>query len=91
MSKKYLSKKDIYAKLILPTIENAGWNKLTQFLEDVYFTNGKMSGNARSTIRGVRKRPNYILNINRIPIANIDAKNNKIGFHSVSNKYSIML
>ncbi|MFV0346638.1 MAG: hypothetical protein ACK5IQ_10395 [Bacteroidales bacterium] len=37
-NKKTLSERDICTKFITPAIEKAGWNKQTQLLEDVLFT-----------------------------------------------------
>ena len=35
MNKKLLSERDICTKFISPAIESAGWNKQTQYLEEV--------------------------------------------------------
>jgi len=83
MSKKLLSERDICTKFISPAIENAGWNKLTQYLEEVSFTDGKIYVKGRLTTRGVRKRADYILYYKpNIPIAIIEAKDNK---HSIGS------
>lgn len=83
MSKKLLSERDICTKFISPAIEDAGWNKLTQYLEEVSFTDGKIYVKGRLTTRGVRKRADYILYYKpNIPIAIIEAKDNK---HSVGS------
>jgi type I restriction enzyme R subunit len=42
LDKKILSERDICTKFITPAIEKAGWNKNTQFLEEVSFTDGKI-------------------------------------------------
>lgn len=42
MSKKLLSERDICTKFISPAIENSGWSRLTQYLEEVSFTDGKI-------------------------------------------------
>jgi type I restriction enzyme R subunit len=82
MSKKLLSERDICTKFISPAIENAGWNRQTQYLEEVFFTDGKIYVKGRLTARGVRKRADYILYYKpNIPIAIIEAKDNK---HTVS-------
>lgn len=78
MSKKLLSERDICTKFISPAIENAGWNKQTQYLEEVFFTDGKIYVKGRLTARGTRKRADYILYYKpNIPIAIIEAKDNK--------------
>jgi type I restriction enzyme R subunit len=83
MSKKLLSERDICTKFISPAIENSGWNKLTQYLEEVSFTDGKIYVKGRLTIRGASKRADYILFYKpNIPIAIIEAKDNK---HSVGS------
>jgi type I restriction enzyme, R subunit len=40
MNKKTLSERDICTKFITPAIEKSGWDKLTQLLEEVSFTDG---------------------------------------------------
>lgn len=83
MSKKLLSERDICTKFISPAIENVGWNKLTQYLEEVSFTDGKIYVKGRLTTRGVRKRADYILYYKpNIPIAIIEAKDNR---HSIGS------
>lgn len=81
MNKKSLSERDICTKYITPAIKKAGWNTLTQLLEEVSFTNGKIYVRGRMTTRGARKRADYILYYKpNIPIAIVEAKDNK---HSV--------
>ncbi|WP_028665381.1 EcoAI/FtnUII family type I restriction enzme subunit R [Runella zeae] len=81
MDKKNLSERDICTKYITPAIEKAGWDKMTQFLEEVFFTDGKIYVRGTLTARGERKRADYILYYkSNIPIAVIEAKDNK---HSV--------
>ncbi|HEX7367866.1 MAG TPA: type I restriction enzyme HsdR N-terminal domain-containing protein, partial [Pelobium sp.] len=56
---------------------------MTQYLEEVSFTDGKIYVKGRLTTRGVRKRADYILYYKpNIPIAIIEAKDNK---HSVGS------
>lgn len=79
--KKSLSERDICTKFITPAIERAGWNRLTHFLEEVFFTDGKIYVRGKLTARGNRKRADYILYYKpNIPIAIIEAKDNN---HSV--------
>jgi type I restriction enzyme R subunit len=81
MNKKSLSERDICTKFITPAIEKSGWNKLTQLLEEVSFTDGKIYVRGKLTARGNKKRADYILYYKpNIPIAIIEAKDNK---HSV--------
>ena len=81
MNKKSLSERDICTKFITPAVEKSGWNKLTQLLEEVSFTDGKIYVRGKLTARGNKKRADYILYYKpNIPIAIIEAKDNK---HSV--------
>ncbi len=81
MNKKDLSERDICTKFITPAIEKAGWNRLTQLLEEVSFTDGKIYVKGKLTARGKQKRADYILYYKpNIPIAIIEAKDNN---HSV--------
>ena len=81
MDKKSLSERDICTKYITPALEKAGWDKYTQLLEEVSFTDGKIYVRGKLTARGERKRADYILYYKpNIPIAIIEAKDNK---HSV--------
>ena len=81
LDKRLLSERDICTKYITPAIEQAGWNRLTQFLEEVSFTDGKIYVRGKLTARGEKKRADYILYYKpNIPIAIIEAKDNK---HSV--------
>lgn len=81
MDKNSLSERDICTKFITPAVEKSGWNKLTQLLEEVSFTDGKIYVRGKLTARGNKKRADYILYYKpNIPIAIIEAKDNK---HSV--------
>jgi type I restriction enzyme R subunit len=81
INKKNLSERDICTKFIAPAIEKAGWDKMTQLLEEVSFTDGKIYVRGKLTARGARKRADYILYYKpNIPIAIVEAKDNK---HSV--------
>jgi len=81
ISKKELSERDICSKYIQPALEKAGWNQLTQIREEVSFTDGRIYVKGNLSIRGKRKRADYILYYKpNIPIAIIEAKDNK---HSV--------
>jgi type I restriction enzyme R subunit len=81
INKKALSERDICTKFITPAIEEAGWDKLTQLLEEVSFTDGKIFVRGRLTARGKAKRADYILYYKpNIPIAIVEAKDNS---HSI--------
>src|ERR1035437_1620188 len=81
INKKTLSERDICTKFITPAIEKAGWDKQTQLLEEVSFTDGKIYVRGKLTARGAKKRADYILYYKpNIPIAIIEAKDNN---HSV--------
>ena len=43
MDKKSLSERDICTKFITPAIQKAGWDLQKQVLEEVSFTDGKIS------------------------------------------------
>lgn len=77
MDKKSLSERDICTKYITPAIEKAGWDKHTQLLEEVGFTDGKIIVRGKMTARGARKRADYILyHKPNMAIAIIEAKDN---------------
>lgn len=76
--KKSLSERDICTKFITPALETSGWNKNTQLLEEVSFTDGKIYVRGKLTARGKQKRADYVLYYKpNIPIAIIEAKDNK--------------
>ena len=78
IDKKSLSERDICTKFITPAIEKSGWNTLTQLLEEVTFTDGKIYVRGKLTARGEKKRADYILYYKpNIPVAIIEAKDNK--------------
>ena len=56
IDKKTLSERDICTKFITPALEKSGWNKLTQLLEEVLFTDGKIYVRGKLTARGNQKR-----------------------------------
>jgi type I restriction enzyme R subunit len=76
INKKTLSERDICTKFITPAIESAGWDRLTQILEEVSFTDGRIYVRGKLTARGKRKRADYILYYNSNPLAIIEAKDN---------------
>ena len=83
VDKKKLSERDICTKYITPALENAGWDKHLQILEEVSFTDGKIYVRGKFTARGQRKRADYILYYKpNIPIAIIEAKDNSHSLRS---------
>ena len=77
VSKKNLSEQDIRTKYITPAIEKAGWDKITQFGEDVALTDGKIFIRGKMFARGKLKRADYVLYYKpNIPVAIIEAKDN---------------
>ena len=80
-NKNSLSERDICTKFITPVLESAGWDRLTQILEEVSFTDGRIYVRGKLTARGKRKRVDYILYYNSNPLAIIEAKDNN---HSVN-------
>ena len=42
MSKKLFSERDICTKYVTPALENAGWDRMKQFREEVNFTDGRI-------------------------------------------------
>lgn len=52
MDKKSFSERDICTNFITPAIEKASWNKLTQLLEEVCFTDGKIYVRGELTSHG---------------------------------------
>ena len=83
IDKSTLSERDICTKFITPALEKSGWDKITQILEEVRFTDGKIYVKGRLTARGTCKRADYILYYKpNIPIAIVEAKDNKHSVHS---------
>ena len=82
MKKKQLSEQDIRTKFITPAIvETAGWDKMRQLREEVYFTDGRIWVRGNLTKRGKAKKADYILyHKPGMPLAIVEAKDNN---HSV--------
>jgi len=76
-SKKDLSERDICTKYILPALVKAGWDVEKQIREEVFFTDGRIWVKGDNTVRGERKRADFILYLKpNIPVAVIEAKDN---------------
>ncbi len=83
IDKKQLSEQDIRTKFITPAIKKAGWDKITQLREEVYFTDGRIKVEGKVVGRGKARKADYILYYkNNFPIAVIEAKDNK---HPISS------
>lgn len=83
MDKRALSERDICSKYITPALEQAGWDKMLQVREEVYFTRGRIIVRGKMVTRGQAKRADYVLYYKpNIPIALIEAKDNN---HSVGD------
>ncbi|MBS4018222.1 MAG: DEAD/DEAH box helicase family protein [Dechloromonas sp.] len=83
MDKKSLSERDICTKFITPALEACGWDRDTQFLEEVNLTSGRVvvRGNKAKRDEKTIRRADYVLYYKPgIPIAVVEAKDNK---HSV--------
>ncbi len=80
-NEKELSERDICTKFINPALEQAGWDMQKQVREEVSFTDGCIYVKGNLSVRGKRKRADYVLYYKlNIPIAIIEAKDN---MHSV--------
>lgn len=76
-NKKELSERDICTQFILPALIKAGWNVEKQIREEVSFTNGRIFVKGKKSVRGERKRTDFILYYKpNIPVAVIEAKDN---------------
>jgi type I restriction enzyme R subunit len=83
MDKKTLSERDICTKFITPALEACGWDRNSQFLEEVNLTSGRVvvRGNKAKRDEKTIRRADYVLYYKPgIPIAVVEAKDNK---HSV--------
>jgi type I restriction enzyme, R subunit len=83
VDKKLLSERDICTKCITPALEARGWDRNSQFLEEVNLTSGRVvvRGNKARRDEKTIRRADYVLYYKAgIPIAVIEAKDNN---HSV--------
>lgn len=77
MNKKDLTERDICTKYITPALEKAGWDSITQFLEEFPLTKGRVIVRGQLHTRAKNKRADYVLFYKpNIPIAVIEAKDN---------------
>lgn len=84
MDKKQLTETDIRTKFITPAIvghDGSKWDRMTQLLEEHYFTKGRVIVRGKSVTRASAKKADYILFYKpNLPIAVVEAKDNN---HSV--------
>ena len=77
MDRRDLTEQEIRTRYITPAIQSAGWRPL-QIWEEYYFTDGRFhiqrSGQAR---RGDRAFTDYLLIYENVPLAVIEAKDNR--------------
>ncbi len=76
MDKKSLSERDICTKFITPALEASGWDRDTQFLEEVNLTSGRVvvRGNKAKRDEKTIRRADYVLYYKPgIPIAVVEA------------------
>ena len=81
MDKKSLTEQDIRTKFITPAIVGevgAGWDVMTQMLEEYFFTAGRVIVRGKMVTRGEAKKADYILfHKQNLPLAVVEAKDNK--------------
>lgn len=77
MDKQNLSERDICSKYITPALQQAWWDLQTQIREEVSFTKWRIKVRGKMISRWEAKRADYILYVNTLPIALIEAKDNK--------------
>ena len=56
MDKSSLTERDICTKFILPAVERAGWDRLLQIREQVYFTKRRIIVRGKFVTRGQGKK-----------------------------------
>ena len=77
MSKRDLSEQDICLRYITPAIESAGWDKMKQIRTEYSFTDGQVIVRGNISVRGHRKRADYLLSFkSNLPLAVVEAKDN---------------
>lgn len=77
MSKRDLSEQDICLRYITPAIESAGWDKMKQIRTEYSFTDGQVIVRGNISVRGNRKRADYLLSFkSNLPLAVVEAKDN---------------
>ena len=93
MIKKLMTEEEIKLNYITPAIENSGWHK-QQIRMEKSFTDGRVIVRGNNAERAKRKKADYLLYHNSIPLAIVEAKDNK---HSIgaglqqAMEYALML
>ncbi|MDZ7922592.1 MAG: type I restriction endonuclease [Marinagarivorans sp.] len=78
MDKKHLTETDIITKFILPAIETAGWDSMTQLRQEVKLRDGKVIVRGNMGVRKTVKSADIVLyHKPNLPLAVIEAKANK--------------
>ena len=78
MDKKQFSETDIISKFILPAVEDAGWDKMTQIRQEVKLRDGKVIVRGQMGMRKTVKAADIALyHKPNFPLAVIEAKANK--------------
>ncbi len=76
--KKQLSETDIISKFIMPAVEKAGWDSMTQIRQEVKLRDGKVIVRGQLGVRKTVKSADIVLyHKPNIPLAVIEAKANK--------------
>jgi len=83
LNKKDLSEQDIATKFVMPAIQRAGWNLLTQVSEQKPISKGRIIANGKVIKRGEIKKPDIVLFYQKnFPLAVIEVKDNN---HSIAS------
>ena len=78
MNKKTLTEADIISKFIMPAIESAGWDLMSQIRQEVKLRDGKVIIRGQLGVRKTVKSADIVLYYKpNIPLAIIEAKTNK--------------
>jgi type I restriction enzyme R subunit len=78
MDKKHLTETDIITKFILPAIEQAGWDSMTQLRQEVKLRDGKVIVRGNMGVRKTVKSADIVLyHKPNLPLAVIEAKANR--------------
>ncbi|WP_206052651.1 EcoAI/FtnUII family type I restriction enzme subunit R [Neptunomonas marina] len=78
MDKKQLTETDIITKFVLPAIDKAGWNSMTQVRQEVKLRDGKVVVRGQLGVRKTVKSADIVLyHKPNMPLAVIEAKANK--------------
>ncbi|HUM71301.1 MAG TPA: DEAD/DEAH box helicase family protein, partial [Chloroflexota bacterium] len=76
MNKRLLTEQEICSQFIRPAIVGAGWQN-QQIREQYFFTDGRMNIQGLTALRGQRSFADYLLVYQNIPLAIVEAKENK--------------